>query len=148
MVQVAFSTVATKLEICENQSLARKNSDGKWELIEKPNLLEILKCNRYLLCWNRLTWIGSGVVNPDGQQAQFFIPTPIKMRIVPTAVGSIYIWNGKQNYDPYTFKVTSYGVNNLRGVIENISSSNLTAGTVVFLNTPVNSISGFFAELS
>lgn len=149
--QVAFSPLATKLEIGENQSLARQNSTGAWELIENPDPLEILKCQKYLLCWNRFNWIGSGVVNPDGQKIQFFVPTPIKMRIVPTAIGSIYIWDGKQNYGPYTFKVTECDVNGLHGTVDDISSSELIAGTVVFLNTPAKaetgSICGFFAEL-
>lgn len=47
--QGTIDVFAAKLEIGENQTLARQKEDGSWQLLETPdNSTELLKCQRYL----------------------------------------------------------------------------------------------------
>ncbi len=81
---------AIKLEVGENQTLARQLEDGSWELLEKPDYAyELLKCQRYLL---NIT--PSGKFNPsyiavctEVGRLYTTIPLPVQMRLKPTFVG-------------------------------------------------------------
>ena len=76
--------VAAKLEEGPDQTLAYQDADGKWKLLLQPDMdygTQLAKCQRYQLDVNQTnypaTYIGPNVM-------EFFIPTPVTMRINPS----------------------------------------------------------------
>lgn len=75
---------AAKLERGNIQTLAYQDADGKWKLLPQPDMdygTQLEKCQRYQLDVNQTnypaTYIGPNVM-------EFFIPTPVTMRINPS----------------------------------------------------------------
>ena len=79
-----LKAVAAKLERGSAQTLAYKLSGGSWALLPQPDMdygTQLAKCQRYQLDVNQTnypaTYIGPNVM-------EFFIPTPVTMRINPS----------------------------------------------------------------
>lgn len=74
--------VAAKLELGPTQTLARQLEDGTWELLEQPDPLDLLKCQRYL--WvspgnSTYALLGLSVAN-NSTTASIWIDLPVPMR--------------------------------------------------------------------
>lgn len=76
---------AAKLEKGAGQTLCYMDSSGVWQLLEQPDPLELLKCQRYQL-FNFTADFRAQYINPN--YIAFNIPTPITMREVPSIVGT------------------------------------------------------------
>lgn len=76
---------AAKLEKGAGQTLCYMDSSGVWQLLEHPDPLELLKCQRYQL-FNFAADFRAQYINPN--YIAFNIPTPITMREVPSIVGT------------------------------------------------------------
>lgn len=76
---------AAKLEKGAGQTLCYMDSSGVWQLLEQPDPLELLKCQRYQL-FNFAADFRAQYINPN--YIAFNIPTPITMREVPSIVGT------------------------------------------------------------
>lgn len=107
--------LAAKLELGSTQSLAREDDSGDWHVLEIPKFgAELAECQRYLLVLSGFGWIGSGVC--DGATAgQFFLPTPVSMRITPTMAGSFRIYNQINNLQVTTTTASGHIENGISG---------------------------------
>lgn len=110
--------VAAKLELGSHQTLARQDADGNWVLLDPPPNFqqELAKCQRYLLILSGFGWIGSGVVD-DTSTGQFFLPTPVSMRITPTMAGLFRIYNNINNFQVTTATASGHTENGINGMI-------------------------------
>lgn len=110
--------VAAKLELGSHQTLARQDADGNWVLLDPPPNFqqELAKCQRYLLILSGFGWIGSGVVD-DTSTGQFFLPTPVSMRITPTMAGLFSIYNHINNFQVTTATAAGHTENGINGMI-------------------------------
>ena len=113
-----FTMKSAKLELGPRQTLARQDADGNWVLLDAPPNFqqELAKCQRYLLILSGFGWIGSGVV--DGTSTgQFFLPTPVSMRITPTMAGLFRIYNHINNFQVTTATASGHTENGISGMI-------------------------------
>lgn len=81
---------AVKLEFGNTQTLAYQDDSGAWQLLEQPDPLELLKCQRYCLVISPNTSYGSagnGMVQTTSS-ARIVIPTPVSLRINPSLMFS------------------------------------------------------------
>lgn len=107
---------AVKFELGPGQTLARQDADGNWVLLDPPPNFqqELAKCQRYLLVLSGFGWIGSGVCD-SATTGQFFLPTPVSMRIAPTMAGSFRIYNQINNLQVATAATTGHTANGIVG---------------------------------
>ena len=139
------TVLAVKLEYGSRQSLGYKDNQGQWHLFEIPNHeYEFLKCQKYLLSSSTFVWWGSGVIGNPNNIIQMFVPTPVKMRTIPSIFGQFKIWDGIEVYAPDNIVVSNVGANGLYLQIMN-SKFNRPIGTPIFLFS--DSLVGFSAEL-
>lgn len=117
--------VAAKLELGSQQTLARQDEEGNWVLLDAPPNFqqELAKCQRYLLILSGFGWIGSGICD-GAASGQFFLPTPVPMRIVPTVSGPMRIYNPPTNIQVSAFVVNGMSGNGVNGYL------NFTGGTL------------------
>lgn len=75
---------AAKLELGSIQTLAHKDTDGNWVLNDPPPnpATELAKCQRHAFRLDPYIRYIASTMFPDG--IDFFIPTPVNMRITPT----------------------------------------------------------------
>ena len=81
---------AVKLEFGNTQTLAYQDDSGAWQLLEQPDPLELLKCQRYCLVISPNTSYGpagNGMVQTTSS-ARIVIPTPVSLRINPSLMFS------------------------------------------------------------
>lgn len=81
---------AVKLEFGNTQTLAYQDDSGVWQLLEQPDPLELLKCQRYCLVISPNTSYGpagNGMVQTTSS-ARIVIPTPVSLRINPSLMFS------------------------------------------------------------
>ena len=81
---------AVKLEFGNTQTLAYQDDSGAWQLLEQPDPLELLKCQRYCLVISPNTSYGpagNGMVQTTSS-AKIVIPTPVSLRINPSLMFS------------------------------------------------------------
>lgn len=83
---ISLSVCAAKLEEGVNQTLAYQDDSGAWQLLEQPDPLELLKCQRYCLVVAPNTSYGpagSGMAQTESS-ARVVIPIPASLRINPS----------------------------------------------------------------
>lgn len=139
--------LAAKLELGSHQTLAREDADGNWVLLDPPPNFqqELAKCQRYLLILSGFGWIGSGVVD-DTSTGQFFLPTPVSMRITPTMAGLFRIYNHINNFQVTTATATGHTENGINGMIT-FTGGTLQQGDPFFCHLSVNEKLMLSAEL-
>ena len=77
---------AVKLEFGNTQTLAYQDDSGAWQLLEQPDPLEVLKCQRYQYTFaNAMRIRASRITNSE---INFFIPLPTGLRTTPTIVNA------------------------------------------------------------
>ena len=142
-----FTMKSAKLELGPRQTLARQDEDGNWVLLDPPPNFqqELAKCQRYLLVLSGFGWIGSGVV--DGTSTgQFFLPTPVSMRITPTMAGLFRIYNHINNFQVTTATASGHTENGINGMIT-FTGGTLQQGDPFFCHLSVNEKLMLSAEL-
>lgn len=109
--------VAIKVELGHLSTLARKDEDGNWVLNDPaPNFeQELAKCQRYLCVLSGFSWIGGGNVDIGNVVGQFFLPTPVSMRALPTFSGTMKIYNGVNNLEVSSIAISGFGTNGVNG---------------------------------
>lgn len=99
--EISIGIVAVKLEIGDSQTLAYQDSSGTWNLLEQPDPLELLKCQRYFYYANNI--LCPGQIKNSNIFLAMYLPT--KMRVIPSMTVKSYgtiINNGVSNV-PTTF---------------------------------------------
>lgn len=92
---------AVKLELGDIQTLAYQDSSGTWNLLEQPDPLELLKCQRYFYYAKNI--LCPGQIKNSNIYLTMYLPT--KMRVIPSMTVKSYgtiINNGVSNV-PTTF---------------------------------------------
>ena len=83
---VSLPVHVAKLEEGANQTLAYQDDSGVWQLLERPDPLEMLKCQRYQFTFaNAMRIRASRITNSE---INFFIPLPTGLRTTPTIVNA------------------------------------------------------------
>ena len=82
---------AATAEIGNTQTLAYQDDSGAWQLLERPDPLELLKCQRYQVVYSALggtseSPVFSGYVSNSQKNAYFSVYLPVAMRVTPTIV--------------------------------------------------------------
>ena len=87
---------AATAEIGNTQTLAYQDDSGAWQLLERPDPLELVKCKRYLYVIPAYYSLPARV---DGNsRIQAVLQTPAKMRIKPTVPSSAYFLDSTGQY--------------------------------------------------
>lgn len=87
---------AATAEIGNTQTLAYQDDSGAWQLLERPDPLELVKCKRYLYVIPTYYALPARV---DGSsRIQAVLQTPAKMRIKPTVPSSAYFIDSTGRY--------------------------------------------------
>lgn len=87
---------AATAEIGNTQTLAYQDDSGAWQLLERPDPLELVKCKRYLYIIPAYYSLPASV---DGSsRIQAVLQTPAKMRIKPTVPSSAYFLDSTGQY--------------------------------------------------
>lgn len=92
---------AATAEIGNTQTLAYQDDSGAWQLLEQPDPLELLKCQRYFYYANNI--LCPGQIKNGNIYLAMYLPT--KMRVIPSMTVKSYgtiINNGVSNV-PTTF---------------------------------------------
>lgn len=99
-----------KLERGPTQTLARKLEDGTWEVLEQPDPLELLKCQRYLVVYDTYGQRFVGVGNTETMTKILgVIYLPVPMRIIPTITGDLSVFGGKNNLSASNVSISGVG---------------------------------------
>ena len=140
--QTANKTVkvyAAKLELGPTQTLAYQDEDGNWKLLEQPDPLELLKCQRYQFTFaNAMRIRASRITNSE---INFFIPLPTGLRTTPTIVNAqnlqVYSPTGGAAQTGFAFSCPSGSAAFGNGVtIVATKSSHGLQDAVLYTNTP------------
>ena len=126
---------AAKLEEGDTQTLAYQDDTGAWQLLPQPEsdyATQLAKCQRYLLVLKGLAWIGIGVCDSTNS-GQFFIPTPVSMRIAPTITGLVSIYNYPTNTQVENNSISGFTQNGVNGFFSTQDTS-LESSKTVFLH--------------
>ena len=94
--EISIGIVAVKLEIGDSQTLAYQDSSGTWNLLERPDPLELVKCKRYLYIIPAYYSLPARV--DRNSRIQAVLQTPAKMRIKPTVPSSAYFLDSTGQY--------------------------------------------------
>ena len=82
----SLSLRAAKFEEGARQTFAYKDEDGAWQFLERPDPLEVLKCQRYQFTFaNAMRIRASRITNSE---INFFIPLPTGLRTTPTIINA------------------------------------------------------------
>ncbi len=82
----SLSLRAAKFEEGARQTFAYKDEDDAWQFLERPDPLEVLKCQRYQFTFaNAMRIRASRITNSE---INFFIPLPTGLRTTPTIVNA------------------------------------------------------------
>ena len=71
---------AVKLEFGDTQTLAYQDDSGAWQLLERPDPLEELKCQRFFQIFNPASYAGRAT---SANSLQAVVPIPAQMRTTP-----------------------------------------------------------------
>lgn len=130
--------VAIKVELGYLSTLARKDESGNWVLNDAPPNFqqELAKCQRYFVKLNGYAWVGSGQIDDGNKSGQFFIPTPVPMRIKPSISGVLRLYNSKNNSDVGIVGLSGFNENGVNGILT-VSSFDDSSGTSIsmWINT-------------
>ena len=109
---------AATAEIGNTQTLAYQDDSGAWQLLERPDPLELLKCRRYqqviLPEANRTTvFVGTGVFTTNSR-ARIFVPYPVPLRTRPSLSfnGNFAVTDGSS---PYTVSAINLEYSSVNG---------------------------------
>lgn len=109
---------AATAEIGNTQTLAYQDDSGAWQLLERPDPLELLKCRRYqqviLPEANRTTvFVGTGVFTTNSR-ARIFVPYPVPLRTRPSLSfnGNFVVTDGSS---PYTVSAINLEYSSVNG---------------------------------
>lgn len=92
----SMNIFAATAEIGNTQTLAYQDDSGAWQLLERPDPLELVKCKRYLYIIPAYYSLPARV---DGNsRIQAILQTPAKMRIKPTVPSSAYFLDSTGQY--------------------------------------------------
>lgn len=92
----SMTILAATAEIGNTQTLAYQDDSGAWQLLERPDPLELVKCKRYLYIIPAYYSLPARV---DGSsRIQAVLQTPAKMRIKPTVPSSAYFMDSTGQY--------------------------------------------------
>ena len=97
----SMTILAATAEIGNTQTLAYQDDSGAWQLLERPDPLELLKCQRYFYYANNI--LCPGQIKNSNIYLAMYLPT--KMRVIPSMTVKSYgtiINNGVSNV-PTTF---------------------------------------------
>lgn len=115
---ISLSVRAAKLEEGVNQTLAYQDDSDAWQLLERPDPLELLKCRRYqqviLPEANRTTvFVGTGVFTTNSR-ARIFVPYPVPLRTRPSLSfnGNFAVTDGSS---PYTVSAINLEYSSVNG---------------------------------
>lgn len=101
---------AAKLELGPTQTLARQMENGTWEVLEQPDPLELLKCQRYLVVYDTYGQRFVGVGNTETMTKILgVIYLPVPMRIIPTITGDLSVFGGKNNLSASNVSISGVG---------------------------------------
>lgn len=82
----SISLRAFTVEAGNTQTLAYQDNSGAWQFLERPDPLEVLKCQRYQFTFaNAMMIRASRITNSE---INFFIPLPTGLRTTPTIVNA------------------------------------------------------------
>lgn len=99
-----------KLEQGPTQTLARQMENGTWEVLEQPDPLELLKCQRYLVVYDTYGQRFVGVGNTETMTKILgVIYLPVPMRIIPTITGDLSVFGGKNNLSASNVSISGVG---------------------------------------
>lgn len=79
---------------------------------------------------NGYAWVGSGQIDNGEAGGQFFIPTPVSMRALPTCSGNLRIYNGSNNMEVDITGIAGYNENGANGFFT-LSGFNNSSGSSV-----------------
>lgn len=130
--QGSITIQAVKLERGFLSTLARKDESGNWILNDAPPNFqqELAKCQRYFLKLTGYAWVGSGQIDNGEKDGQFFIPTPVSMRALPTCSGNLRIYNGSNDMEVDIMGISGYNENGANGAFT-LSGFNNSSGSSV-----------------
>ncbi len=136
----AKTVVAAKLEFGTVQTLAHKDSSGKWVLNDPPpnKALELAKCQRYQAVLEPEGRY-SGSLYANGMSGRLFVPTPVTLRANPAIDNSAFaiIADNKLITDVSVTKTTAVS----NGVIVDFALKTAAPGnSVVIANTLTRTI--------
>lgn len=142
---------AVKLELGSIQTLAHKDTEGNWVIIDSPpnSALELAKCQRYLLNYDI---VAGGVyligVAQTAQVVKASIALPTSMRTTPTLIFDPEKW---ELFDGTTaHPITAIAIHTDSGRTQltfNITASGLTVGKSYFLRAKTATSVAYSAEL-
>ena len=130
---------AVKLEFGNTQTLAYQDDSGAWQLLEQPDPLEVLKCQRYQFTFaNAMRIRASRITNSE---INFFIPLPTGLRTTPTIVNAqnlqVYSPTGRAAQTGFAFSCPSGSAAFGNGVtIVATKSSHGLQDAFLYTNTP------------
>ena len=130
---------AVKLEFGNTQTLAYQDDSGAWQLLEQPDPLEVLKCQRYQFTFaNAMRIRASRITNSE---INFFIPLPTGLRTTPTIVNAqnlqVYSPTGGAAQTGFAFSCPSGSAEFGNGVtIVATKSSHGLQDAFLYTNTP------------
>lgn len=133
-----IAPIAMKLELGYLSTVARKDESGNWVLNDPPPNFqqELAKCQRYFLKLTGYAWVGSGQIDYGELSGQFFIPTPVSMRALPTCSGNLRIYNGSNNMEVDITGISGYNENGANGAFTLSGFNNSSGSSVsIWLNT-------------
>lgn len=130
--------VAIKVELGYLSTLARKDESGNWVLNDPPPNFqqELAKCQRYFVKLNGYAWVGSGQIDYGNKGGQFFIPTPVPMRIKPSISGVLRLYNSKNNSDVGIVGLSGFNENGVNGTLTVLSFDDSSGTSIsMWINT-------------
>ena len=142
----AKTVVAAKLEFGPVQTLAHKDSSGKWVLNDPPpnKALELAKCQRYMFNavlggydWGQFMYGQSYSAN----KISFTLTTPVNMRAIPTLIysGNYAAIGGGQVFPVTGFSVAEIAANTVR-IEADVSNVPILNAFVLQRNNDINSV--------
>ena len=100
----SIQVYGTKFEVGMQQSLAYQDDSGAWQLLERPDPLEELKCKRYQQvilpeASRNTVYVGTGLFNTNSG-ARIFVPYPVPLRTRPSISfnGNFSVTDGLSSY--------------------------------------------------
>lgn len=122
---------AVKLEFGNTQTLAYQDDSGAWQLLERPDPLELLKCRRYQQvilpeASRNTVYVGTGLFNTNSE-ARIFVPYPVPLRTLPSLYfnGNLSVTDGSS---PYTVSNINLEYSSVNGASILVKTDAVSAG--------------------
>lgn len=122
---------AATAEIGNTQTLAYQDESGAWQLLERPDPLELLKCKRYQQvilpeASRNTVYVGTGLFNTNSE-ARIFVPYPVPLRTRPSLSfnGNLSVTDGSS---PYTVSNINLEFSSVNGASILVKTNAASAG--------------------